>query len=109
MIIYQVDKEFWQRRFVIQRPKTYYSENKQAICSIAQEPPCIAWGYGRTPCFKDRTYSLLAIAWGPVIQLVILNELDNESGNDFFVDGHYVLAPSTVYSAPDGLPTDLHV
>jgi hypothetical protein len=79
----------------------YYSENKQAIATVPDEAPCIAWGYGRTPCFKDRTYSLLAVSWGPIIQLVILNELDNENGNDFFMDGHYILAPSTIYTSPE--------
>jgi len=108
VIIYEILKEKWSRRFRLERPKCYYSENIQGIVSFANEPPCIAWGYGRTPCFKDRTYALLAISWGCMIQLVILNELSNAQGNDFFLDGHYILAPGTVYNSPEsGLMKDI--
>jgi len=107
VIIYEVTKETWKRKFVVKRPFCYTSENAGGIVSFAREPPCIAWGYGRTPCFKDRTYSLLAIAWGSLVQIVILNQLDDESGNEFFLDGHYILAPGTIYKeAENGVIQD---
>jgi hypothetical protein len=30
-----------------------------------------------------------------------LNELSNEQGHDFFLDGHYILAPGTIYNSPE--------
>jgi hypothetical protein len=110
VIFYEIGKETWQRKLVIQRPKAYHSENMQGIVNFPPEPPCVAWGYGRTPCFKDRTYALCAIAWGPLIQLVILNELDQENGLEFFHDGYYIVAPGTVYNSPEnGIVTDMKV
>jgi hypothetical protein len=34
---------------------------------LYEKLPVLAWGYGRTPMFKDRTYILLAIGWGPLV------------------------------------------
>lgn len=60
--------------------------------------PQLAWGYGKTPIFKDRVYSLLAIAWGPMIQLVMFREL-HEAGDEtaIMIDGHYFLPPSHIH------------
>lgn len=58
----------------------------------------MAWGYGRSPCFKHRTYAVLAVAWGALIQLVLLIPDDEkvEHGINFRVDGQYFLAPGKV-------------
>lgn len=110
VILYEVGKEMWKRKLVVPRPRMYPSENMGGIVSFANEPPCITWGYGRTPCFKDRTYALMAISWGPLIQLVILNELDQENGLEFFFDGYYIVAPGTVFADPEnGQTTDMKI
>lgn len=51
--------------------------------------PYLHWGYGLTPCYRDRTYPLLAIAWGKVIQLYVLNDIEDTS-NPLIPDGYYV-------------------
>ena len=62
----------------------------------AHHIPNLAWGYGRTPFFKDETYVLLAIAWGPLIQLIVVRDVGSKTGEDFYFDGYYFIAPSTV-------------
>ena len=60
--------------------------------------PCIAWGYGRSPTsFEGDTYSLLAVSWGPLIQLLCLKDIsaDQPGEGDFVEDGYYILSPST--------------
>jgi hypothetical protein len=50
----------------------------------------LSWGHGMTPNFRDRPHSLLAIAWGPLIQIVVL--IDHEERDKPFVsDGYYVI------------------
>jgi hypothetical protein len=75
VLILCVMKEGSKIRLSLPRPQGYISESRDEVIPIQAQLPCIAWGYGRTPFFKDETYSLLAIAWGPVIQLVILNDI----------------------------------
>ena len=58
--------------------------------------PNLAWGYGRTSVFKDETYVLLAISWGPLIQLVVVNDIGSQHNEDFFYGGYYFVAPNTV-------------
>jgi hypothetical protein len=62
----------------------------------------LAWGYGRTPGFKDETFVLLAVAWGPLIQLVVVNDIGSKHNEDFFEDGYYFIAPNTVMERTDG-------
>ena len=54
--------------------------------------PVLCWGFARTPVFKDKVYSVLAIAWGPMIQIVVLVDASCPE-NDLFEDGFYVLHP----------------
>lgn len=42
---------------------------------IKAKLPSLCWGYGHTPSFKDKSYSILAIGWGPLILLVVVNDL----------------------------------
>lgn len=67
----------------------------------------IAWGYGRTPVFKHRTYALMAVAWGPLIQLLLLVPDDEKAmeGSDFRIDGQYIISPGSVQDAVPGSST----
>jgi len=58
----------------------------------------MAWGYGRSPCYKHRTQTMLAVAWGPLIQIVLLIPDDEKIEQDihFRVDGQYFIAPGAV-------------
>ena len=51
--------------------------------------PYMDWGYGLSPQYRDRTYSMCALAWGKVVQLVILTDVDDEE-NCLIPDGYYV-------------------
>ena len=50
----------------------------------------MTWGYGQSPFFKDRIYATLAVGWGPLIQLFVLNDVTDKD-NVFFEDGYVVL------------------
>lgn len=52
--------------------------------------PSITWGYGHSPVMKDKCYATLVIAWGPLIQMYILNDL-NDLDQVFMEDGYIVL------------------
>jgi len=39
---------------------------------------------------------LLAIAWGPLIQIIVVRDVGSKTGEDFYFDGYYFVAPSTV-------------
>lgn len=74
VIIYQIVKDgkpAKEQLFSIDRPSRYLSEkNLETMDGKAPMPdvmPVLSWGYGKTPIFKDRTYILLAIGWGPYI------------------------------------------
>lgn len=52
--------------------------------------PSLAWGHGMTPYMRDRPGYLLAVAWGPLIQILVL--IDHEdTENPFVLDGYYIL------------------
>ena len=46
----------------------------------------------------------MAVAWGPLIQIVLLvpDDEKNGEGNDFRIDGQYFIAPGTVQDAIPG-------
>ena len=52
--------------------------------------PCISWGFGHSPVLKDRPHSMLAVAWGPLVQLIVLIDHE-ETDNPFIQDGYYIL------------------
>ena len=52
----------------------------------------MCWGFGHSPVFKDKCYSTLAVGWGPLLQIYVLNDVMDPDAT-FFADGHYVLAP----------------
>ena len=53
--------------------------------------PAITWGHGHSPKLKDKCYATLAVAWGPLIQLFILNDILNKEGEIFIDDGYVIL------------------
>jgi len=70
---------------VIEKPARYISENYKQIAQINNRLPCMCWGYGKTPFFNFQVFPLLAIAWGPLIQIVVVKDLngDNSKNEDF--------------------------
>jgi hypothetical protein len=59
----------------------------------------LSWGHGMTPLNKDRPHSMLAIGWGPYIQIVVL--IDHEDRDKpFTVDGYLILRQLKTASAP---------
>ena len=52
----------------------------------------MCWGFGHSPVFKDKCYSTLAVGWGPLIQLHVLNDV-MDADSTFFDDGYHILAP----------------
>ena len=51
----------------IDKPRCYISPLNGKIKDIDECQPKLAWGFGMTPIFHDQVYSLLAVAWGPLI------------------------------------------
>lgn len=43
-----------------------------------------------SPLLKDRPHSILAVAWGPLIQLAVLIDHD-EHEKPFYLDGFYIV------------------
>lgn len=75
----------------IKKPEKYYNrdhKNFEPFSPLAV--PQISWGYGMSPVLKDRPHSLLAIGWGPVIQLAVLIDHE-ETDNPFILDGFYIV------------------
>jgi hypothetical protein len=69
--------------------------------------PLFAWGFGMTPRFNFQTFPLLAIAWGPLIQLVVFKDINGKQTNeDFELDGYYIIAPDRQNDS--GIDTLLH-
>jgi hypothetical protein len=66
---------------------------KFAIPSLTQSSyiPQISWGYGLTPCRREKTYSILAVARGKVLQLFILMDANCSSSTGIlYPEGYYI-------------------
>ena len=50
--------------------------------------PAVAWGYGLSPSYRDKTYPLLAVGWGRVVQLIVMHEVGDTV--TFLYDGYFV-------------------
>lgn len=59
----------------------------------------LTWGYGRTPIYRDKSYIILAIGWGPIVQLVVVNQ--DLSQNVMEADGYYFIAPGSAMLKKD--------
>lgn len=53
--------------------------------------PALEWGYGHSPALKDKCYATLAVGWGPLVQLFVLNNLVDER-QIFIEDGYVVMS-----------------
>lgn len=42
----------------------------------SQTVPYLDWGVGLSPAYRDKTYSMLAITWGKMVQLAIWTNKD---------------------------------
>lgn len=62
--------------------------------------PSVTWGFGHSPIFKDKSYSILAVAWGPLVQLFVLNDVCDPQ-HPFYSDGFFVLTPDEVSVSVD--------
>lgn len=52
----------------------------------------LSWGHGMTPNQMDRPHSMLAVCWGPLVQIVVLiDHEDNQNQKPFVIDGYYIL------------------
>lgn len=60
--------------------------------------PSMCWGFGHSPVFKDKCYSTLAVGWGPLIQIYVLNDVMDPDAT-FFADGHHILLPERMKKA----------
>jgi len=75
----------------IHRPK--YKSTALELKDFTASNPSICWGYGHSPVCKDKCYATLAIAWGPLVQLYVLNNVMEEKQQIFIEDGFHVLEP----------------
>jgi hypothetical protein len=106
--IFEVGSNFHSTLFTIPKPKKYFSKKQDAILNFKAQMPVVAWGRGQTPKFSSRTHSLLAVAWGPLIQLMVFVDHE-ESEKPFILDGYYVLSNVNlgIVDAPRSLSLDL--
>lgn len=77
------------------KPMRYASQNMHCVAPITNQFPILAWGYGKTPRYNFETFPLLAVAWGPLIQLIVFKQYDAdpEQNEDFDTDGFYIIPP----------------
>ena len=54
-------------------PRPLKTIERPPICK-EKSVPLIDWGYGLTPCERERTMPLMAIAWDKVVQLLYVND-----------------------------------
>lgn len=74
--------------------------------------PCMGFGYGYTPIFKDKPYALLAVAWGPLVETYVFRDIEqNEDLTAIMPDGFYFVAPgiNSNISKKDDYSIDLSI
>ena len=76
----------------IERPQ-FKEVSSAELKYVLDSYPSITWGYGHSPVCKDKCYATLAVGWGPLIQLYVLNNIMDEGGMKFVEDGFHVLNP----------------
>jgi hypothetical protein len=88
VVVWNTFSAYKQELITFDKPKRYPSENLDDVVPVMDMLPKIAWGYGKTPRYSFQSFALLAIAWGPIIQILVLRE-----GPVFELDGYYIIAP----------------
>ena len=100
-----------EQRFILEKPKRYPSENMGDVVPILNQLPCICWGFGKTPRYNFQNFPLLAISWGPLIQLVVFRDIngDSEKHEDFHLDGYYIIAQGQFTYTENGHTMDNYI
>jgi len=79
--------------------KPYYRPNEDSpeedYKALENVLPSITWGYGHSPIFKNKCYATIVIAWGPLIQMYILNDLRSKT-ETFIADGFHIIEPDHI-------------
>ncbi len=52
---------------IIPRSNKFFNKSNNAFENYSPLTPCISWGYGNSPSLNIKPYSMLAVAWGPLI------------------------------------------
>jgi hypothetical protein len=91
VLIFSVGAKTSQILKQISVPQYYESPQADTPKRLIDSMPAMAWGFGHSPVFKDRTYAELAVAWGPLVQLTTLLDVMDEKGQVFFDDGYVLL------------------
>ena len=75
----------------LRKPQKFYNKatgNYDPFLPICV--PALTWGQGMSPVLKDRPHSMLAVGWGPVIQIVVL--IDHEHiEKPIILDGYHII------------------
>jgi len=74
----------------LQRPAFFFNQAANDFERFNPLTPALTWGFGHSPVLKDRPHSMLAVGWGPLVQLIVLID-DQETDAPFIQDGYYIL------------------
>lgn len=73
------------------KPDKYYNRETQLFDQYRSDGvPSLSWGNGMSPLLKDQPHSILAVGWGPLIQLAVLIDSE-ENDKPFILDGFYIV------------------
>ena len=73
------------------KPDKYFNrDNKNFDPYRSNGVPSLSWGNGMSPLLKDQPHSILAVGWGPLIQLAVLIDSE-ENDKPFILDGFYIV------------------
>eukprot|EP00347_Sterkiella_histriomuscorum_P012402 403368713 len=85
----------------IERPSKFFNKSANELQDFKARVPSLSWGYGHTPAIKDKAHSILAIAWGPLVQLVVLfDSIGTDDMQPFITDGYYVIRNFGIIESP---------
>lgn len=79
IVVFQITKDAMIEVTSVQRPMRYPSENFGTnSVPIYPRLPCMNWGYGNTPMCRDKPNCVLAFAFGPLVQLLVFRDLEQD-------------------------------
>ena len=92
-------------------PLRYASKNfGTSAVPIYPRLPCMSWGFGHSPMCRDKQYVILAFAWGPLTQLLVFRDLQQEEEEtNIILEGYYFTAPGELSTGEIADPTKLDV